>query len=59
MEDGHVLSDGALTVGEEIAHGANGVVHDAMLLGVRVCAKVRRRHGRRAAGAHAVSQTVF
>jgi hypothetical protein len=39
------LPDDALVVGAEIAHGANGVVHDATLYGVRVCAKVRRQHG--------------
>jgi hypothetical protein len=43
------LPDDALVVGAEIAHGANGVVHDATLYGVRVCAKVRRQHADRRA----------
>jgi hypothetical protein len=41
-ENDLVVPEDALAVGAEIAHGSNGVVHDATLCGVRVCAKVRR-----------------
>jgi hypothetical protein len=37
---GLVLPDGALRLGDEIAHGSNGMVHEATLFGVSVCAKV-------------------
>ncbi len=41
-ENDLVVPEDALAVGAEIAHGSNGVVHDATLCGVRVCAKVRQ-----------------
>ncbi len=34
---------GQLELGTEIARGANGAVHGAVLYGAAVCAKVRRR----------------
>jgi hypothetical protein len=37
-----VLPSGRLQLGAEIARGSFGAVHDAMLYGARVCAKVRR-----------------
>ena len=40
--NGPIFPDGALTVGCKIAHTAHGVVYDATLLGVRVCATVRQ-----------------